>query len=139
MLDKTRIAVLAGAATLTLGFAGGYALGQASPPTQNKGQSAEALKSIDLTDEMDSVKGRPLRMRKITLQPGGVLGLHSHKDRPAVSYILQGEITYHQAGKPDSVARMGDGIAEGKATTHWAENRGTVPAVWIAVDIPKEP
>lgn len=30
-------------------------------------------------------------------------------------------------------------FAEGKATTHWAENRGTVPAVWIAVDIPKEP
>ena len=32
---------------------------------------------------------------------------------------------------------VGDGIAEGKATTHWAENRGTVPAVFIAVDIPK--
>ena len=126
------------AAALALGLAGGYAIGQANPPTETKGQSATPLKSLDLTEEIDSVKGRPLRMRKITLQPGGVLGLHSHQDRPAVSYILQGEITYHQEGR-ETVARVGDGIAEGKSTTHWAENRGSVPAVWIAVDIPKEP
>ena len=29
------------------------------------------------------------------------------------------------------------GLSEGRATTHWAENTGKVPAVWIAVDIPK--
>jgi hypothetical protein len=27
-------------------------------------------------------------------------------------------------------------VREGRATTHWAENTGTVPAGWIAVDIP---
>ena len=32
-------------------------------------------------------------MRKITLQPGGSLALHTHKDRPAVSYMLEGEVT----------------------------------------------
>jgi mannose-6-phosphate isomerase-like protein (cupin superfamily) len=51
--------------------------------------------------------------------------------------MLQGEMTYHQQGKPDVVARPGDGFAEGRATTHWGENTGKVPAVWIAVDIPK--
>ena len=30
---------------------------------------------MDLTTELDSTKGRPLRMRKVTLQPGGVLAL----------------------------------------------------------------
>jgi len=35
--------------------------------------------------------------------------------------------------------KAGEGFAEGKATTHWAENRQGVAAVWIAVDIPKEP
>ena len=64
--------------------------------------------------------------------------LHSHRPRPAVSYTLEGEVTYHQEGKPESIVRAGDGIAEGKDTTHWAENRGSVPAVWIAVDVPKE-
>jgi uncharacterized cupin superfamily protein len=53
-----------------------------------------------------------------------------------VSYILEGEITYYQDGK-ESVARAGQGIAEGRTTTHWAANRGKVTAVWVACDIPK--
>ena len=137
-MRRKYIATLAGASVL-LAFAGGYALGQAQPPAGNKGLSAEPLQSLDLSEEIDFVQGRPLRMRKITLQPGGVIGLHAHKDRPAVSYFLQGEVTYHQEGKADVVVGPGQGFAEGKATTHWAENRGTAPAVWIAVDIPKEP
>ncbi|HEX9395959.1 MAG TPA: cupin domain-containing protein [Burkholderiales bacterium] len=127
------------APALALGFAAGFAIGQMKVPTENKGLGSEPLRSLDLTEEIASTKGRPLRMRKLTLQPGGVLGIHSHKDRPAISYFLQGEVTYHQDGRPDTVVKAGGGFAEGKDTTHWAENRGSVPAVWIAVDIPKEP
>jgi quercetin dioxygenase-like cupin family protein len=129
-------------AAIAFTFLAGYALGQRQQParqvpTQTVGQSEEMLRSIDLTTELDSAKGRPMRMRKITLQRGGVLGLHNHVDRPAVTYLLQGQMTYHQDGKPDLVANPGDGFAEGRATTHWAESTGKVPAVWIAVDIPK--
>src|SRR6187402_1941140 len=59
-------------------FASGYATGQRQPPTANVGQSEQALRSLDLTGEMETTAGRPLRMRKITLQPGGVLGIHNH-------------------------------------------------------------
>jgi quercetin dioxygenase-like cupin family protein len=113
------------------------AAGQRQPPPQTVGQTEEPLRSLDLTGELESGTGRPLRMRRITVQPGGALALHNHVDRPAVTYMLQGEMTYHQQGKPDVVARPGDGFAEGRATTHWGENTGKVPAVWIAVDIPK--
>jgi quercetin dioxygenase-like cupin family protein len=129
--------ILIGLFAVGFAFIAGYAAGQRQPPTETVGQSEEMLRSIDLTNELDSTKGRPLRMRKVTLQPGGVLGLHNHMDRPAVTYLLQGQMTYHQQGKPDLVANPGDGFAEGRATTHWAENTGKVPAVWIAVDIPK--
>jgi quercetin dioxygenase-like cupin family protein len=130
---------IAALATLALGFTGGVAVGQMKAPTENKGLSADNLRSLDLTEEIDSVKGRPLRMRKIMLLPGGVIGLHSHKDRPAVNYFLQGQVIYHQEGKPPMVVKAGEGVAEGKETTHWLENRSGVAAVWIAVDIPKEP
>jgi quercetin dioxygenase-like cupin family protein len=113
------------------------AAGQRQPPKETVGQTEEALRSLDLTGELDSGKGRPLRMRKITVQPGGALALHNHVDRPAITYMLQGEMTYHQQGKPDVVVRPGGGFAEGRTTTHWGENTGKVPAVWIAVDIPK--
>ena len=131
--------ILAVASTLALGFAAGLAVGQMKAPSENKGFSADHLRSLTLTEEIDSVKGRPLRMRKIMLLPGGVIGLHNHKDRPTVSYFLQGEVIYHEEGKAPRTVRAGDGFAEGKETTHWAENRGGVAAVWIAVDIPKEP
>ena len=113
------------------------AAGQRQPPPANVGQSEEVLRSLDLTTELESGTGRPLRMRRITVQPGGALALHNHVDRPAVTYMLSGEMTYHQQGRPDSVVRAGQGFAEGRATTHWGENTGKVPAVWIAVDIPK--
>lgn len=113
------------------------AAGQRQAPPQNVGQSEEALRSLDLTTELESGKGRPLRMRRITVQPGGALALHNHVDRPAVTYMLSGEMTYHQQGRPDTVIRAGQGFAEGRTTTHWGENTGKVPAVWIAVDIPR--
>lgn len=137
-MSRKHIAVfLAAAVPLALAIAAGFAAGQAKVPTETKGQSTVELRSLDLTGEMDSVAGRPLRMRKVTLQPGGVLGLHDHKDRPAITYLLEGEVIYHQEGKADQAVHPGGGFAEGRATTHWAENRGSVPAVWIAVDIPK--
>src|SRR5215468_9067804 len=133
-MQRTRIVVVL---VIVFAFLAGFAAGQRKIPTENAGQSEEQLRSLDLSNELDSAKGRPLRMRKVTLRPGGVLGLHNHVDRPAVTYLLQGQMTYHQQGKPDLVANPGDGLAEGRATTHWAESTGKVPAMWIAVDIPK--
>jgi quercetin dioxygenase-like cupin family protein len=124
-----------GAAVLVLVFLSGYAAGQRQQPVDNVGQTQELLRSIDLTKEVDSAAGRILRMRKITLQPGGILGLHDHVDRPAITYLLQGEVTYHEQGKPDTTVKPGGGSAEGRATRHWAENTGKEPAIWIGVDI----
>lgn len=122
---------------LVVVFMSGYAAGQRQPPPENVGQDQELLRSMDLSREFETTTGRTLRMRKVTLKPGGVLGLHDHVDRPAITYFLQGEVTYHQQGKPDQVAKPGGGFAEGRATMHWAENTGKVPAVWVAVDIIK--
>jgi len=135
---RTKLLLLAGS-TLALGFAAGIAVGQMKPPAESKGISADQLRALDLSGEIDSVRGRPLRMRRITLLPGGVIGLHSHKDRPTLSYVLQGEVTYHEEGQPPKVVKVGEGLAEGKSTTHWAENRAGVAAIWLEVDIAKEP
>ena len=122
---------------LAIVFASGYAAGQRQPPTTTVGLSEELLRSLDLTGELESGDGRPLRMRKLTLQPGGVLGIHNHVDRPAITYLLQGQMTYHPEGGPAVVVNPGGGFAEGRSTTHWGESTGSVPAVWVAVDIPK--
>ena len=118
-------------------FAAGYAAGQRTLPAQNVGYRDELLRTLNLENEFPTTAGRTFRMRKITLQPGGVLAVHDHNDRPALTFVLEGQVTYRQEGKPDLVITAGRGTAEGRGAPHWAENTGTVPAVWIGVDIPK--
>src|SRR5688572_18604446 len=101
--------LLSGIVFFTIAFTAGYAAGQRQPPPATVGQSEEALRSIDLTNELESGKGRPLRMPRITVQPGGALALHNHVDRPAVTYMLLGEMTYHLDSKPSVTVRPGGG------------------------------
>ena len=106
---------------------------QAAPET--KGVRVKLLGTVDLGPEIEGMAGRQLRMRLVTIEPGGVFGpIHDHKGRPGIVYILQGTITDHR----DGVARdygPGLGWPEDSNTLHWLENRGTTPAVEISVDI----
>ncbi|WP_346957950.1 cupin domain-containing protein [uncultured Arthrobacter sp.] len=104
---------------------------------QTKGVTAELLATLDLGAEIEGMAGRQLRMRMVTIEPGGVFGpLHDHRDRPGLVYILQGTITDHRNGVATDYG-PGAGWPEDRETTHWLENRGTVPAVEISVDIVK--
>jgi quercetin dioxygenase-like cupin family protein len=107
-------------------------------PKENKGLKAVELRSIDLTSEIDSVQGRRLRLRKLTLEPGGVVALHSHKDRPTVLHVIKGTLTSHPQGKPVQVLGAGDGLAEGKDANHWVQNTGSDVAEFITVDVFKD-
>jgi quercetin dioxygenase-like cupin family protein len=102
---------------------------------ETKGVAVKLLAALDLGPEIEGMTGRQLRMRLVTIEPGGVFGpTHDHVDRPGMVYILQGTITDHR----DGVAREygpGLGWPEDKSTTHWLENRGTTLAVEISVDI----
>ena len=106
---------------------------QLVPETQ--GVTVTLLASIDLGPEIEGMTGRQLRMRRVTIEPGGVFGpVHNHIDRPGTVYILQGTITDHRNGIATDYGQ-GPGWPEDRDTTHWLENRGAVPAVEISVDI----
>jgi len=126
----------AGLSGLALAFAFGMAVGQQTPPTANKGVAVSPPTAIDLTQELDGVAGRQLRLRIVTIEPGGVVGVHSHNGRPAVAYVIQGTLTEYREGKSGAFEHHeGESWTEGKDVTHWAENKGDQPAVVIAVDV----
>ena len=109
---------------------------QAAPET--KGVTVNLLAALDLGPEIEGMAGRQLRMRMVTIAPGGVFGpIHNHVDRPGMVYILQGTITDHQNG---AAREYGPGVGwpEDRNTTHWLENRGTTPAVEISIDIVRQ-
>ena len=108
----------------------------AGPAT--KGGTVKLLETIDLGPEIEGMAGRVLRMRLVTMEPGSVFGpIHDHKDRPGVVYILEGTITDHRDGVATDYG-PGLGWPEDRNTLHWLENRGTVPAVEISVDIVRQ-
>lgn len=104
-------------------------------PAETKGVSVEMLATVDLTGELEGMEGYQLRMRMVTMEPGGVFGpIHDHKGRPGTVFVLQGTITDHRDGEATDYG-PGVGWPEDRHTSHWLENRGSVPAVEISVDI----
>lgn len=106
---------------------------QVAPET--RGVAVELLATVDLGPEIDGMEGRELRMRMVTMEPGAVFGpVHDHQDRPGTVYVLSGTITDHRDGIATDYG-PGAGWAEDRHTTHWLENRGSVSATEISVDV----
>jgi len=106
---------------------------KATPET--RGITVKLLGVLDLGPELEGMAGRQLRMRMVTIDPGGVFGpVHDHRGRPGMVYVLQGTITDHRDGVATDYG-PGPGWPEDRSTVHWLENRGSVPAVEVSVDI----
>jgi len=109
---------------------------QAAPET--KGVTTDLLATVDLGPEIEGMAGRQLRMRMVTIEPGGVFGpVHDHRGRPGIVYVLEGTITDHRNGVATDYG-PGVGWPEDRDTTHSLENRGTSRAVEISVDIVRD-
>ena len=110
-------------------------MSQEEPAPETRGVTTELLGTVDLGPEIEGMEGRELRMRMVTIAPGGVFGpIHDHRDRPGIVYVLQGTITDHRDGVATDYG-PGLGWPEDRHTTHWLENRGPTAAVEISVDI----
>jgi quercetin dioxygenase-like cupin family protein len=83
------------------------------------------------------MKGLMLRTRRLTIQPGGFVPTHSHADRPAIIYIVSGEIVEHSTEcSVPVVHKAGESIAEfGAGLQHWWENTGKETVVLTSSDL----
>src|SRR5713226_5049105 len=111
--------------------------GASAQVPEPKGPVAKPLLNLDLAPEMDSVQDRVMRMQLTTYEPGASNKPHSHKDRPEVVYILSGKVIEHR-GDVAKEYGPGDTFSADKNTTHWMENKGTVPAVMLVTGIAKK-
>ena len=96
----------------------------------------EVISSIDLSVNGDAWKNSMLRMRKLVVQPGGVVPWHAHDMRPANILIVSGSITeYRSTCKVPILHKAGDVTAEFGHLSHWWKNHGKKPAVLYSADI----
>ena len=123
-----RVVFMATSTAFALSFA------QGTGPTESKGVTTKALGFIDLATEVEGLQGRQLRARLVTIEPGGRAGLHSHKDRPTMEYVLQGQVVEIRNGVEIPHA-AGEMVLADHDVSHSWENRGTVPVVLLPVDV----
>lgn len=122
------------ASAFVLGF-GATAAGAEDAPKGNKGFTASKTTTVELGPEIDGMAGRQLRMRVLTIEPGGYIGIHSHKDRPAVVYFMQGTDEVGLADGTTKILHPGDTSVATSNTTHYHRNVGKDNVVLIAVDV----
>jgi quercetin dioxygenase-like cupin family protein len=128
-----RIIVLSSAA-LAL-FTAGFSLGQYPAPMDYKRVKESVLAAIDLAKEIDSVENRELRVSRAIVAPGGHIGLHSHQGDPTIVYVLDGVLTNHHDDGTTEEFRSGQVFAEFGPRSHWVENNGPTPVIFIATNI----
>jgi quercetin dioxygenase-like cupin family protein len=110
--------------------------GQQPGPTAPQDVTDKIIAMTDLTKEQLGIKDRLFRARQLEVKPGGIVPWHSHGDRPAMIYVVSGEIVeYASTCAVPIVHRAGEVTAERAPTSHWWQNTGTVPAVLISVDL----
>jgi len=110
--------------------------GQKQGPNAPSGVTDTVRYSTDLSKEPIALKGRQFRLRQLEMQPGGIVPWHSHNERPAMIYIVSGEVVeYASSCAVPIVHRSGDVAPEKNGTSHWWKNTGSKPAVLISVDL----
>ncbi len=95
----------------------------ADAPTMPVGVTDTELSSVDLSTENVKLKERRLRLRHMTIQPGGIVPLHSHADRPALIMVESGEI-FENSSKclVPILHKQGEISKEFLGTKHWWKN-----------------
>jgi quercetin dioxygenase-like cupin family protein len=121
-------------ALLVLGC-GALIVHAADAPKDNKGFTSSKATVVDLGPEYNAMAGRQLRLRVLTIEPGGYIGLHSHKDRPAVVYFLQGTDTVIRDDGSSQTFHPGETTGETGATVHWHRNDGKDAVILVTADI----
>ncbi len=141
-----RVALLAGIALGATVMASGAFAGEC-PADQKKADARAAvdLKPVGVTDTViatidveqeQGIDDRKFRMRKLVIEPGGIVPWHSHADRPALIYVVSGEITeYASTCSVPIVHKAGDSTAERHGVAHWWKNTGKTTAVLISADL----
>ena len=107
----------------------------AGHPTMPSNVTDDVIGSIDLGAEIN-VAGRDLRLRRLVVQPGGVVPFHSHDGRPALIITVSGAITEYRSTCAVPIDHpAGDVAREAEGISHYWINNGTVPAVLLSADV----
>ena len=113
--------------------------GQTAGATEPKDVTDNVLASIDLAKEKIGADDHLFRMRRLEIQPGGIVPWHSHADRPALIYVVEGEITEYASTCAVPILHAAGDVSVDAGRSHWWKNIGSKAVVLISADILHDP
>ena len=116
-------------------FYGGFAVGQRTGPNGDRAVEQHLLASIDLAKAIEGFPDRQLLLSRVTVAPGGNIGLHDHADDPTVVYLSSGALANHHDDGGTDELRAGQAFVEFDSAQHWVENKSAVPAVFVFASV----
>lgn len=110
---------------------------EAEGPTETVGiESSKILGTMSLAGEFAGTENHMLRVREVTVLPGGQVAVHQHTSRPGAAYVLEGELVEHRSDSDSPIIRTAGAVAlEKTGTIHWWKNENTTRAKVLVVDI----
>ena len=107
-------------------------------PAAPVGMSFQELGAIKLGPEFPQIpeaEHYEMRGRYVTVAAGGIVPIHSHAGRPAVTYVIAGEIVEHRSDESGAlVRRAGDVTIDDDGIAQWWENKTDQPVTMFVVD-----
>jgi quercetin dioxygenase-like cupin family protein len=100
-----------------LGLAAAIALGSAVSRAQ------DGVKRTDIQTHDLSTPGREVVQQMVELQPGVVVGKHTHPGEE-ISVVLEGELVLQMAGKPDVIVKAGQPFFIPSGVVHGVKANG---------------
>lgn len=109
---------------------------RASVSTPARDVTDNVIGSIDLAKEPANIPDRLFRLRKLVIKPNGIVPWHSHGNRPAIIYIIRGEIVEYASNcAVPIVHRAGDVAVETAGVSHWWQNHGSETVELLSADL----
>ena len=90
-------------------------------------RAQDGVKRTDLQTHDLSIPGREVVQQMVELQPGTVVGKHTHPGEE-VSVVLEGELRLDVTGKPAVTIKAGEAFTVPSGIVHNATSAGRVPA-----------
>jgi quercetin dioxygenase-like cupin family protein len=134
--------LLAGAVSVGSAFAGECPADKMMPNAREPvkfeptGVTDNVLAALPLAEEGPMLNDRQMRVRKLVIQPGGIVPWHSHADRPALIYVVEGEINEYASNCAAPIThKAGDVAKETHVVAHWWKNLSDAPVTLLSFDI----
>lgn len=144
-LATTVALALAGFSFAGQAMAGECPAGKTMPDAMKPGATApkdvtdNVIGSIDLGQGYN-IAGKTMRLRRLVLQPGGIVPWHSHAERPANIYVVDGSVTEYRSTCAVPIEhKAGEVAVESGDLAHWWKNNTKKQAVLISADIVPTP